>query len=258
MDSPFKYIYGPVYSWRIGRSLGIDPLSAVDKICNMNCVYCQLGLTTHLSHTRKEYVKSEDIIAEIKRVPLDAVDYLTFSGRGEPTLAKNLGQMIHLIKAQRLGRVAVITNSVLMHQKEVRLDLSQADFVLAKLDAFDQESFQSVNGKELNFEKMLGGIREFRQDFKGKFALQIMLIEDNLDDVCELAALARDLNPDEIQLNTPLRPCPVKPIERAEMDWAKKFFGDEKVVTVWDSQRQDYKPLDPEATIRRHGNYLKP
>ncbi len=257
MINPFKYLYGPVYSWRLGRSLGIDPLSSPQKICNMNCVYCQLGLTGHFTHTRKEYVPTEAIVEEIRRLPLHFVDYLTFSGRGEPTLAKNLGDMIRKIKTIRKERVAVITNSSLMHQKDVQADLNEAHFVLAKLDASDQESFQSVDGGSLNYEKVLKGIYEFRSGFKGKFALQIMLIDDNLNNIPELAFIARNLSPDEVQLNTPLRPCAVKPIERVDMAWAKKFFGDMPVVAVWDAPSKDYSPIDEEATAKRHGNYFK-
>lgn len=223
----------------------------------MDCMYCQLGLTGHLSNTRQEYVPTEALIEEISRLPVQFVDYLTFSGRGEPTLAKNLGDMIRKIKAIRREPVAVITNSSLMYLREVQEDLNEADFVLAKLDAFDQESFQSIGGGELNFEKVLKGIYKFRSGFKGKFALQIMLIDDNLNNVSELASIARTLCPDEVQLNTPLRPCAVKPIQRIEMERAKKFFGDIPVVSVWDVPHQESSPIDEEATVNRHGNYFK-
>lgn len=257
MINPFKYLYGPVYSWRLGRSLGIDPLSHPEKICNMNCVYCQLGLTAHLTNERKEFVAAQDIVDEISRLPRHFVDYLTFSGRGEPTLAKNLGDMIRRIKACRHEHVAVITNSSLMHLQEVRQDLNEADFVLAKLDAANQNTFAELGGKGLDFQTVLKGLREFRYGYKGKFALQIMLIDNNLNNVAALASAARDLDPDEVQLNTPLRPCAVGPIKPGEMRWAKKFFDDMPVVTVWDAPHQEYSALDQEATIKRHGNYLK-
>ena len=141
MDTSFQYIFGPVHSWRLGRSLGIDPLSSKHKICNMDCIYCQLGKTTQLINERKVYVPTQDVMDEISRIPLHFVDYITFAGRGEPTLAKNLGEMIRGIKAIRHEKVAVLTNSSLMNLKEVRDDLMAADFVLAKLDAGDQSFF---------------------------------------------------------------------------------------------------------------------
>ncbi|MDE1920011.1 MAG: radical SAM protein [Candidatus Omnitrophica bacterium] len=223
----------------------------------MNCVYCQLGKTSHLTDARKEYVPTGALVEEVRRLPLFFVDYLTFSGRGEPTLAGNLGDMIRSIKTYRREHVAVITNSSLLHQKDVQDDLAQADFVLAKLDTSNQASFQNVNGGNLDFEKTLQGLLEFRCIFKGKFALQIMLIDDNLDNISGLATITRDLCPDEVQLNTPLRPCAIKPIERPQMQLAKEFFHGQTVVTVWDAPSQAYTPFDEQATVKRHGNFVK-
>src|ERR1039457_3750090 len=129
MINPVQYVFGPVRSWRLGRSLGIDPLSSKNKICNMPCIYCQLGRTVHLTNERRIYVSTQDVMDEISRIPLHFVDYITFAGRGEPTLAQNLGEMIRGVKAIRHEKVAVLTNSSLMNLKEVRDDLMSADFV---------------------------------------------------------------------------------------------------------------------------------
>ncbi len=258
MSQPFKYLYGPVYSWRLGRSLGIDPLSCEDKVCNMNCVYCQLGTTKELVHKRQEYVRTQDIIEELQRLPKYFIDYLTFSGRGEPTLASNLGEMIRAIRQVRREKIAVITNSSLMTDPGVQSDLLEADFVLAKLDANDQESFVNVDGQcGLDFNAIVAAIGEFREKFKGKLALQVMLIDENIDSVADLADVARRLNPDEVQLNTALRPCAVRALERVEIEWAKKFFGDMPVVSPWDAPTESYQPIDEQSTVKRHGNYRK-
>ena len=69
----FNYIYGPVYSWRLGESLGIDPLESAEKICNMDCIYCQLGKTEHITRERKVYVDPVDLLDE-----LDCIEDLKF------------------------------------------------------------------------------------------------------------------------------------------------------------------------------------
>ena len=94
----FKYIYGPVPSWRLGSSLGIDLLSQEKKICNFDCIYCQIGKTESYTAERKVYIPVKKVIDELKFVPLVNIDYITLSGRGEPTLAKNLGEVIDAIK----------------------------------------------------------------------------------------------------------------------------------------------------------------
>lgn len=258
MIQPFKYLYGPVQSWRLGRSLGVDPLSVESKTCNMNCVYCQLGKTADLSRERKEYVKVSDLMEEIERMPEFFVDYITFSGRGEPTLAKNLGEMIRAIKCTRREKVAVITNSTLLYLKEVQDDLMAADFVLIKLDAVDQESLDHIDGTcGLDYEQLMRGIFAFRCRFKGKFALQIMLLEENLQHLSRLGTLAFFLNPDEVQLNTPIRPCSVPPLSRDRLIKAKKFFKDVPVISCYDVPESQTIPLNEQSTALRHGNYRK-
>ena len=258
MITPFQYVYGPVYSWRLGRSLGVDPLSSTQKICNMDCIYCQLGKTAQLTNERKVFVPADEIVDEIRRIPLHFVDHITFSGRGEPTLAKNLGEMIRKIKGLRHEKVAVITNSSLMSLPEVRADLMPADFVLAKLDAASQLSFETVDkGQTLDLAGVIQGIVDFRSAFKGKLALQVMLVNENIESVEQIAQVARQVAPDEVQLNTPLRPSGARPVERQRLQWAKGFFKDMPVVSVYDAPSQEYTPMDERATMKRHGNYYK-
>jgi len=258
MTNSFKYIFGPVRSWRLGRSLGIDPLSSKSKICNMDCIYCQLGRTAQLTNERKIFVPTYEVVDEISCIPVHFVDYITFAGRGEPTLAQNLGEMIRGVKAIRHEKVAVLTNSSLMHLKEVRDDLMLADYVLAKLDAGHQQLFEEIDGgQKLDLEETIQGMMDFRASFKGKLALQIMLVEENIENVQQIAAVSRQIGANEIQLDTPLRPSAVKPLERQRIQWAKKFFEDMPVVSVFDAPLKVCTPMDERATIIRHGNFRK-
>ncbi len=259
VDPKFKYIYGPVYSWRLGMSLGIDPLSDKSKICNMDCVYCQLGKTVQWSHTRKDFVSTQDILTEIQALPPMQLDYITFSGRGEPTLAANLGQMISGIRRMRPEKIAVITNSILMDDVNVRKDLKLADFVLAKLDACDDETLKSVDKvlKNVSFENIVRGIKAFRREFNGKLALQIMFVKANKDFAWEIAQIAKELGADEIELNTPLRPSAAAPLSPAELLEIKKKFRGLSAKTVYELERKNIVPLNERDTIKRHGNYKK-
>jgi|UniRef100_A0A7C5PGU1 wyosine [tRNA(Phe)-imidazoG37] synthetase (radical SAM superfamily) len=250
-----KYIYGPVPSWRLGSSLGIDPISQKDKICTFDCIYCQLGRTHKFANERKIFVSEDEIINEMTSLPELEIDYITFSGRGEPTLAKNLGKMLSAIKRIRKEKTAVITNSSLMFLDDVKEDLLLADFVLAKLDACSQELLEIVNRpiKQITFNKILDGIRQFKSNFKGKFALQIMFIDENKENAKEIYELAKDINPDEVQINTPLRPCNSKPLSKVEIDKIKAYFNNMNVITVYDSERKQVEPISTEDTLKRRG-----
>jgi wyosine [tRNA(Phe)-imidazoG37] synthetase (radical SAM superfamily) len=259
MDQKFKYLYGPVYSWRLGRSLGIDPISAEEKVCNFNCAYCQLGDTMVQTQERKVFVPTHEIIDEVQKLDSDMeIDYLTFSGRGEPTLAKNLGEMILGLKRCRKEKIAVITNAGLINDLDIRRDLSHADCVLAKLDAHDQHSFNAVDRpcSDTKFSDIVEGLRVFAQEFKGKLALQMMFIEANKSSAPHMARIAAMISADEIELNTPLRPCGVLPLSEEEMIKIKGFFkGLAGVTMVYERERKNIHAIDMEQAKKRHGNY---
>lgn len=210
-----------------------------------------------MTNERKEYISTQDMVNEIKDIPLHFVDYITFSGRGEPTLAKNLGDMIRAVKAVRHEKVAVITNGLLLGADDVREDLMEADFVLVKLDAGNQHDFELVDGMGEDFNSVIEGIKQFRRTYRGKTALQVMLVEENIDKIQAIAQLAREIEPEEVQLNTPLRPSGSKPIDRSRMEWAKRFFKGMTVVTVFDDPLKEYTPMDESATVSRHGNFRR-
>ena len=255
--STFKYIYGPVSSWRLGVSLGIDPISQPEKICNLDCIYCQLGSTDILTQERKVYVPAMEIVREVETFPATALDYLTFSGRGEPTLALNLGEMIQALRLVRQEKIAVITNSVLMEHADVRRDLALADFILAKLDACGPETFGCVNRpmQQKNFPLIIEGLQAFRKMFKGKMALQMMFVDANLDSAQEMAMVARSIGADEVEINTPLRPSATPPLTRVQLLEIKKVFRGLPAKVVYDADRRQVAALDRPATMRRHGRY---
>ncbi len=251
----YKYIYGPVPSWRLGSSLGIDPISDEKKICSFDCIYCQLGKTRVHTKKRKVFIPTEKIIEEIKSLPPVNIDYITFSGRGEPTLAKNLGEMITEVKRIRKEPVAVLTNAGLLYEKEVRETLSQADFVVAKLDASSEELFKKINRpvRGINVSKVIEGIKKFSGNYRGKLALQIMFVKENEKHAKEIAQLAKKIGADEIQLNTPLRPCAVKPLSKKSMREIEKYLKGLNAISVYKSVRKKVKPVSKKDTLKRRG-----
>ena len=253
-------IYGPVPSWRLGRSLGVDMVSQQAKTCSFNCAYCQLGPTRILSAERREFVPLERVIAELDVLPQLEVDAVTFSGTAEPTLAANLGDAIRAVQERLCTPVAVLTNSSLMPDAQVRRELALADVVVAKLDAPTEALFREVNRPALGI--TLAGIVEalrlFRTEYHGRLALQIMLFGANESCAEALAALARELAPDEVQVNTPLRPCAVQPLSPEAIGRIQQAFGGLRVVSVYEAHRPKVDPLDVQETAaRRPGSRLE-
>jgi wyosine [tRNA(Phe)-imidazoG37] synthetase (radical SAM superfamily) len=247
-------IYGPVASWRLGRSLGIDLLNTRRKVCSFNCVYCQLGETSQFVIEPKEFISLEQLHSEIELLKPIKADYATFSGMGEPTLANNLGEAIELVRSILDLPVAVLTNSSLMFREDVRQRLALADVVVAKLDVPNGELLATVNrpAPGLHFDRVKDGIRLFRDKYRGKLALQVMFIEANEDYAPEIAALARQISPDEVQINTPLRPCAVRPLPPKNIAKIQREFANfESVVTVYAAPKRKVMPLNLAETLRR-------
>ncbi len=252
MDS---IIYGPVPSWRLGRSFGIDVVSTEGKTCSFDCVYCQLGRTVHHSRKREEFISLEQLAVELEGAKGVEADYITFSGMAEPTLGANLGGAIDIARSIRDLPVAVLTNSSMMLMDEVRQDLARADVVVAKLDAADETAFRAVNRPvaDISFEQIVDGIKKLRREFSGTLALQMMFVKSNREQASAMAALAEEIEPDELQLNTPLRPCAVKPLSRDEMLDIKAAFANfgDRVVMVYDVPKPMVTPMNMEETLRR-------
>ena len=113
-----EYIFGPVPSRRLGRSLGVDLVPF--KTCTYDCIYCQLGRTTNKTMQRKEWVPLDKVVESVKAHVSSNPDYITFSGSGEPTLYSRIGELIGKIKEFTQIPIAVLTNGSLLYLPEVR------------------------------------------------------------------------------------------------------------------------------------------
>ncbi|HID10842.1 MAG TPA: radical SAM protein [Candidatus Latescibacteria bacterium] len=211
----FRYVFGPVPSRRLGRSLGVNLVPF--KTCNYSCVYCQLGRTTRLVDGRDDFFPPKEVLSEIQEALSwnPALDYLTFTGEGEPTLCRSIGWLISRAKELSPVPVAVLTNGALLCRKDVREELRQADLVMPSLDAGDPRTFRRVNRphRDLDIGAIVKGIARFREEFKGELWVEVMLMAGVNDTEEALEAIGRALEriqPDRTFINLPVRP-PAEP-----------------------------------------------
>jgi len=209
------------------------------KTCNMDCIYCELGCTRKLTTERASYFSPERVLAEIRSRANEGFDYLTFAGSGEPTLCSDLGQILREAKEIIDSPLAVITNSSLLTSKKVRDEISVSDVVLPSLDAVTPKAFQAINrpAESLRIEKIVEGLRAFRQEYGGEIWLEVMLVKDvNDDDIEAIARTSRSIGPDRIQLNTVVRPPaePVSPLSEERMLEILGCFDNAELIPDWD------------------------
>jgi len=249
-----KTVYGPVSSWRLGKSLGVDLICSPKKICSFDCIYCQLDKTEKTTSKRDIFVSIDKVKEEVKNAIAQTIpDVITFSGTGEPTLANNMHEAIETIRKLTNIPLAILTNSSLLNDKNIQKTLHNLDIIVAKLDASNQELFQKISHpvEGITFEKTINGIKAMKEKFHGKFALQIMFINENKNYAHELAELSREIEPDEVQINTPLRPCVVPPLTKKELDNIEKSFTGLNTISVYHSPKPMVNPLDKLELIRR-------
>jgi wyosine [tRNA(Phe)-imidazoG37] synthetase (radical SAM superfamily) len=206
-----RYVYGPVPSRRLGRSLGIDLVPF--KTCTYDCVYCQLGRTTHKTMERKAYVPLDAVMDQVARSLASgaAPDFIGLAGSGEPTLHAGIGEIIAGIKRLTPIPVGVLTNGSMLWVPEVRASLAEADVVMPSLDAGNPRTFERVNRPhpDIPFEGMVDGLLAFGQGFGGEIWLEVFVlggITDRREEMAPVAAIARRLRPARVQLNTVSRP----------------------------------------------------
>ncbi len=212
----YKYVYGPVLSRRLGRSLGVDVIPY--KTCSYDCVYCLLGRTTNHTLEVRDYVSATDVLNEIRqRLQEETPDAISFAGSGEPTLNSCLGKIIDGIKAMTDIPVVVFTNSSMLWDEKVRQNLARADIISPSLDAVLPASAEAVNRlvTGLDVGKIIEGLKTFCHDFAGRIWLEVLLVAGVNDGDADIEALASVVskldNIECVQLNTVVRP----PAERS-------------------------------------------
>jgi wyosine [tRNA(Phe)-imidazoG37] synthetase (radical SAM superfamily) len=257
----YRFLYGPVPSRRLGRSLGVDLIPY--KYCTFDCIYCQLGKTTNKTVTRDRYISPEEILNEIKRFLNEEtfpIDYISLSGSGEPTLNSGIREVIEGIKRITKIPVAVITNSSLIYLDEVKKDVFNADLVLPSLDAVSLNIFNKINrpNKELSLNKIIEGLIEFRKIYKGIIWLEILFckgINDREDEISNMIEVVEKINPDKIHLNTVIRPPTekwAKPVSHDEMEKIRALFGSKaSIISEFDRHHLDIIETNIEKEILR-------
>lgn len=257
MSGKFRYLFGPVPSRRLGRSLGVDLIPF--KTCTLDCVFCQLGPTLYATRTRREYTPVDDIMRELDRWFQSGVpaDYITLSGSGEPTLHSRFGEILEHIRNTSTIPAALLTNGTLLHLPEVREAACRANMVKVTLSAWDEASFRRIHRPppDVTFDQLLEGEQTFRKEFSGTLWMEVMVIEgmnSSPDQIRRIARLAETMKPDRIHLNTPVRPpadMTAKPVSRELLEEYTLLFHPRSEVAADFNKKEDKAVAANEETI---------
>jgi len=168
-------IFGPVFSRRLGKSLGINLLPNNRKICNFNCIYCECGIThdstgvvSSLPTRQNIKVMLEERMKEIIQKK-ERLDSITFAGNGEPTLHPEFSVIVDDTVELKLKympdvNIAVLSNATTIHDKLIVGALNKVDFNILKLDSAIEETQRLINCPNSNFslEETIKNLKKFK------------------------------------------------------------------------------------------------
>jgi len=157
IDLQASFVYGPVASRRLGRSLGINPLPIEVKACTYDCLYCQYGLETPIPSAgalpADAFPAAEEILRQLESTARDRqgeVDAITFSGNGEPTLHPRFPDLVDGVidVRDRLlpdARVVLLSNATTVGDARIRDAIRRIDDPILKIDAGGEKTWRRVN-----------------------------------------------------------------------------------------------------------------
>jgi wyosine [tRNA(Phe)-imidazoG37] synthetase (radical SAM superfamily) len=230
----YTHLFGPVHSRRLGRSLGIDLVPV--KTCSFDCVYCECGHTTRETIERQDFFPIQEVLKELQHYLSFSpeLDFITFSGSGEPTLSTSIGEVIRFLKQFfPCYRVAVLTNGSLLWRADVREELLPADFILPTLSSVFDDTFRKIQrpASGIQVKQVLEGLERFREEYTGEIWLEIFIIpgiNTSQRELDGLRAAIGKISPDRVHLNTLDRPGTedwVRPASPEELERIRKTLG---------------------------------
>lgn len=232
-----EIVFGPIFSRRLGSSLGVNLLPSKGKLCNFDCVYCECGWNKD-GVGDKVFPKLEDIEAALNEKMAKAVaegvavDSITFSGNGEPTMHPDFPQVIDITLRLRdryfpNAKVSVLSNATFVGRKAVAEALKRVDNPILKIDASSDELIRKIN-KPVGAYR-LSEIVEAMKAFEGGFILQTMFLRSPEFDTAAPEALAawmdivREVKPREIMVYTIDRETPDKSLGKYTVEQMTAF-----------------------------------
>lgn len=206
------YVFGPVASRRLGISLGVDLVTS--KICPLDCIYCEAGATTDLTLERREYVPVDEVLKELdaRLSTHPELDFITFSGSGEPTLNSRIGDVVEFVKERYPEYpLCLLTNAMLLGDRELLRAIEKVDLVIPSLDGSNEEEFIRINRpvKGFDFNRFVDDLTIFTRNSKSRINLELFIVpgvNDSNESIARFAELIGRMKVDLVQLNTLDRP----------------------------------------------------
>lgn len=230
-------VFGPIFSRRLGSSLGVNLLPSKGKLCNFDCVYCECGWNKD-GIAERVFPRLEEVKAALEEKMSKAasegvpVDSITFSGNGEPTMNPDFPEIVDVTLELRDrffpdAKVSVLSNATLIGRPAVAEALMKVDNPILKIDASSDSLIAQINKPIGRYR--LDEVVEAMVKFEGRFVLQTMFLKSPDFDTAEPDALdkwmeiVRKVKPREIMVYTIDRETPDKSLAKYTVEEMTAF-----------------------------------
>lgn len=232
-----EIVFGPIFSRRLGSSLGVNLLPSKGKLCNFDCIYCECGWNKD-GRGDSRFPELEDIERALDEKMSKAasegvsVDSVTFSGNGEPTMHPKFPEVIDVTLRLRDkyfpdAKVSVLSNATMIGRDAVAAALMRVDNPILKIDASSDELVRKINKPVGSYS--LAEIVDNLRKFEGRFILQTMFLRSPEFDSASPEALeawmdiVRELKPREVMVYTIDRETPDKSLEKYTVEQMREM-----------------------------------
>ncbi len=236
-------IYGPIHSRRLGVSLGINLMPIDAKLCTFNCIYCECGWNTPVLKPQlpqREEVKTqlENALINLKK-SATALNVITFSGNGEPTIHPDFEGIMTDTCALRDkyypdAKVSVLSNSTQLGRPDVVRALKMADNRILKLDSAIDQTMRAID-QPLNKKLTVIALKSLFLPFNHDFTLQTCFLRgtyrrriiDNTtpEELHAYYQLVEEIAPKDIMIYVIDRATPCPTLEKIEAEKMQEIAG---------------------------------
>jgi wyosine [tRNA(Phe)-imidazoG37] synthetase (radical SAM superfamily) len=171
------FSYKDIYIEEGKRVLEINILP--EKYCNFDCIFCPIGRSKNKVDTQKSFDEIDRSLIELEsRIENTKAELVFINSKGEALVNEKIIDVINLIKGKGLP-VKLLSNGYILNRPEYKEIANVCEEVIGEIKVISNEDFQKIQRpiEGYTFEEHISNMKAFREQYKGKFILEITILK---------------------------------------------------------------------------------
>lgn len=196
-----NFSYKDIYVEDGRRVLEVNILP--EKHCNFDCIFCPIGRSQNKVDTQKSFDKIDSSLIELKNMMKNTKAELVFiNSKGEALVNDKIIDIINVIKNNGLP-VKLLSNGYILNRPEYIEIANMCEEVIGEIKVSSNEDFQKIQRPidGYTFEEHILNMKSFREQYKGKFILEVTILKGYNDDdesILKLKKIIKEISPDKL------------------------------------------------------------